>query len=157
MQMRIDNFSGKFGLVIVTAKPGTHFPQYDRDEKQRRRGSQPMPKERPRRGSGGRDWAEMGVNRPPQRGGGRLIKLSELQSAAQPIQVHELSGAVDAMPEVALEFGSARGVQFTVEIALKEGIAKVTLHGQPPFERSLPARNATGGAKGEVRAYMCQW
>src|SRR5260370_34047801 len=31
--VRIDNFPGKFRLIVVTAKPVTHIPQYDRDEK----------------------------------------------------------------------------------------------------------------------------
>src|ERR1700675_547418 len=149
--MRIDNFSGKFGLVIVTAKAGTHFPQYDRDEEQRDRGSQPLPKERLRRSSGGHDWAEMRVNFPPQRGGGSLVELSELQSAAQQVQVHDLSGAVAAMLKVALEFGSPTATQLAVEIALKQRVCKVTLHGQPPSERSLPARNTTGGGHGRGR------
>jgi hypothetical protein len=105
-QMRVDNFACKFGLVIVGAKLGTHSPQYECDEKKCRGGSQPLPKKRLRRGRGGRDRVEMSVNCPPQRGGGRLIDLSKLQSPAQPIQVHEFSRAVGAMSDVALEFGS---------------------------------------------------
>src|SRR5580692_4925806 len=102
--MRLDNFVCKFGLVIVTTKLGTHSPQYKSDEKQRRRGSQPLPKERLGRSTGWRNRVEMCVNCPSQRGGGRLIDLSKLQSTAQPIQFHELSRAVVAMSQVALEF-----------------------------------------------------
>jgi hypothetical protein len=36
---------------------------------------------------------------------------------------------MDAMLEVALEFGSASSVKLTVEIALKEGVGKFTPHG----------------------------
>ena len=104
--MRVDDFVRKFGLVIVTAKLGTHSPQYKSDEKQRRRGSQPLPKERLGRSTGWRNGVEMCVNSPPQRGGGRLIDLSKLQCTAQPIQVYKLSRAVFTMSQVALEFSS---------------------------------------------------
>src|SRR5260370_37988554 len=80
--MRVDNFVCKFGLVIVTAKLGTHYPQYKSDEKQRRRGSQPLPKERLGRSTVWRNRVEICVNCSPQRGGGRLIDLSKLQSTA---------------------------------------------------------------------------
>jgi hypothetical protein len=60
----------------------------------------------------------MSVNLPPQRGGGGLKELSELQSITQQIQFHELGGAGDAMLEVILKCGSARSTQLTVEIAL---------------------------------------
>jgi hypothetical protein len=30
--MGVDNFSGKFGLIVFTLKPETRSPQYDRDE-----------------------------------------------------------------------------------------------------------------------------
>jgi hypothetical protein len=33
------------------------------------------------------------------------------------------------MLEVALEFANARSIQLTVEIALKEGVSKITPHG----------------------------
>jgi hypothetical protein len=36
---------------------------------------------------------------------------------------------VDAMLEVALKFGSPAVSQLTVEIALKQGVSKVTPHG----------------------------
>src|ERR1700752_1893606 len=104
--MRVDDFAGKFGLVIIAAKLGTHSPQYKGDEKQRRRGSQPLPKERLRRSTGWRNRVKVCVNCPPQRGGGKLIDWSKLQSTAQPIQVHELSHAEVAMSQVALEFSS---------------------------------------------------
>jgi hypothetical protein len=31
--MGVDDFSGKFGLIVVTAESVTHSPQQDRDEK----------------------------------------------------------------------------------------------------------------------------
>src|SRR5438552_7885616 len=130
--MSIDSFSGKFGLIVVSVNALTHCHQYDRDEKQCGRGSQPVPKERPRLNSRGCDCVERGVNLPPQLGGGRLIELGELQSIAQQIQVHELSGTVAAVSEVTLEFRSPAATQLTVEIALKQRVGKVTSHGQAP-------------------------
>lgn len=143
-QMRFNNFSGKFGLVIVAAKPGTHFPQYDPEEKQSRRCGHPMPKERLGRRSRWRLWANMGVNFPPQRGGGRHIKSSEPQCTTQQIQIHELSGAEVAMLKVTLEFDSSKATELTIEIGLEQRISKITLHGRLPSERSLPVRNTTG-------------
>src|ERR1700739_2226329 len=116
--MRVDNFAGKFGLVIIAAKLGPHSPQYKRDEKQRRRGGQPLPKERPRRSTGWRNRVKVCVNCPPQRGGSNLIDWSKLQSTAQPIQVDEFSGAVVAMSQVALEFSSPALTYLTVKTAL---------------------------------------
>lgn len=93
----------------------------------------------------------MGVNCPPQRGGGRDIKSSELQYATQPIQTQELSGAEVAMLKVTLEFGSPTATELTVEIGLKERISKITLHGRLPSERSLPVRNTTGAGLARVK------
>src|SRR6266478_10111718 len=130
--MRIDNFSGKFGLIVVSVNALTRCHQNDRDEKQCDRGNQPVPKERPRLTSRGCDCVERGVNLPPQLGGGRLIELRELQSIAQQIQVDELRGTVAAMSEVTLEFPSPAATQLTSEIALKQRAGKVTSHGQAP-------------------------
>ena len=80
--MRVDNFFGKFGLIIVTIKHLPYSPQHDHDEKQCGRGCQPVPKTPLRRGGRRRDGVQrhVNLNLPPQRGGGRLIELSELQA-----------------------------------------------------------------------------
>jgi len=44
VHMRIDNFLGKFGLIVVGAKQGTRSPFRDCEKKECRRGSQPEPK-----------------------------------------------------------------------------------------------------------------
>jgi hypothetical protein len=75
---------------------------------------------------------ERGVNLPPQGRGGGLIELSKLQSIAQQIQIHKLSGTVGAMSQVTLEFSSPTATQLTVEIALKQRVGKVTSHGRAP-------------------------
>src|SRR5580704_9993083 len=149
--MRLDNFSRKFRLVIVVAKLRTHSPYYDGDQKQRCRRGQPLPRERLGRRSGGFDWAKIRVNFPPQWDWGRLIQWSQPQHPAHHIQVHELSGAMGAMLEVAFEFGRPAATQFAVEIALKQGVGKFTLHGQPPCERNSPVRNTTGGGRERAR------
>jgi hypothetical protein len=60
------------------------------------------------------------------------MELSELQAVAQQIEVHELSGAVNAMSQVTLEFRSRAVTQLAIEIALKQRVCKVTPHGQAP-------------------------
>jgi hypothetical protein len=55
--------------------------------------------------------------------------LRELQCSAQEVLGHEFFSAVYATVNVAFKFGRAESVQFTVEIAVKEGIAKITSHG----------------------------
>src|SRR5258707_5196940 len=105
--MRVDNFVCKFGLVIVTAKLGTHSPQYNSDEKQRCRGSQPLPKERLRRSTGWLNRAEMCVNFPPQRHACRLIYWRKLQSTTQPIHLHELNRALGEHCPQALAISSS--------------------------------------------------
>src|SRR5580692_13071170 len=141
--MRIHNFLGKLGLVVVGAKHGIHPPSRDYEKKEGGRRGQPVPKERLGHSSRGRDGAKIGANLFPERGRRGLIELRELQSPSQQVQVHEFNGAVDTMLEVALEFTSARSTQLTVKIALKEGVSKVTPHGQPPYDRNLSARNIT--------------
>jgi hypothetical protein len=77
--------------------------------------------------------------------------LRELQSPTQYVQFNELAGAVGAMLEMALTFGRASRTELTVEIALKEGIGKITPHEQPPCKRSLATPNITVGGHGKVR------
>src|ERR1700720_545761 len=137
--MRVHNFSGKLGLVVVNLKPRTELPKHDSNEKQSGRGCHPMPKQRLRNGGVWGNWMETQINPPTQRCRGGLIELSEVQTVTQQIQVHKLSGAAGAMPEVTLEFGGAASFQLAVEILLKQRIGKITPHGQAPCEEFVSA------------------
>jgi hypothetical protein len=149
VHVRIDNLLGKFNLIIVGVKYRAQPPSRECEKECGRRG-QPMPKERLGLRSWGRDEAKIGANLFPKQGRRGVIELREPQSLAQQVQVHKLNGAKDALLEVVLEFRSISNTQLTVEIAMKEGIGKVTPHGQPPCEWSLPAPSI-GGGYGEAR------
>jgi hypothetical protein len=80
VHMRIDNFRGKFGLIVVGAKQGTHSPSRDCEKKECGRRSQPVPKEGLGDSGRGRDGVKIGANLFPERGRRGLIELRELQS-----------------------------------------------------------------------------
>jgi hypothetical protein len=80
VHMRIDNFLGKFGLIVVGAKRGTHSPSRDCEKKECSRRGQPVPKEWLGHRGRGRDWVKIGTDLFPKRGRGRLIELRDLQS-----------------------------------------------------------------------------
>src|SRR6266852_4333004 len=80
VHMSIDNFLGKFDLIVVGAKRGTHSPPRDCEEKECGRRGQPVPKEGLGHSSRERDGAKTGANLFPKRGRRGLIELRELQS-----------------------------------------------------------------------------
>src|ERR1700740_1097284 len=137
--MRVHDFSGKLGLVVVNLELRTQLPKHDGDEKQCGRRCHPVPKQGVGRRSLWRDWTEARINPPTQRCRGGLIEVSEVQPVTQEIQVHKLSGAAGAMPEVTLEFGGAATAHLAVEIFLKQRIGKITPHGQAPCEELVNA------------------
>src|ERR1700722_280118 len=126
--VRLDNFPGKFGLVVIAPEPGTCFPQDDADQEHRGGRSQPVPEKRLRHRLARRYWVDVCVNCPPQRRRSRLIELRQLQAPAQQIQVHQLRGAVGAMLHVALEFVRPTAAQLAIEVALQQCVGKVTPH-----------------------------
>src|ERR1700674_4308194 len=77
--MRIDDFLGKFDLIVVGAKQGAHSPSRDCEKKERGRRGQPVPKEGLGHSSRGRNGAKIGANLFPERGRRGLIELRELQ------------------------------------------------------------------------------
>jgi hypothetical protein len=129
--VRVDNFSGKFGLIVVAVKSVTDSSQDDQNEKYGR-SCEPVPNARLRGSSSRRDLVESYANLAPQRCGGRLIELSEMQAIAQQIQIDQFSGTVHAMSQVTVEFCGPAVAQLTIEIALKERVGKITPHGQAP-------------------------
>jgi len=139
--MRVHDFSGKLGLVVVNLKQRTQLRKHDGNDKEGGRGCHPVPKQRLRRGSLWPNWMETSINPPTQRCRGGLIELSEVQPVTQQIQVNKLGGTAGAMPEVTLEFGGAATTQLTVEILLKQRIGKVTPHGQAPCEEFVSAED----------------
>src|SRR5579859_2736897 len=64
-----------------------------------------------------------------------FIKLSTLQRRAQGLRCSKSVGALPATLEVALELGGAHGIEFTIEIGMKEGPREITAHGAPPAEQ----------------------
>jgi hypothetical protein len=75
MRVRIDNFLGEFGLIVIAAKLGNYSPSHEGDKKECRCGRQPVPKEGPRSSIAGRNRAEFRPNLLQQRSGCDLIEL----------------------------------------------------------------------------------
>src|SRR6266478_8704619 len=80
VHMRIDNFLGKFDLIVVGAKDRTHSPSRDCENKECGRRGQPVPKEGLGLGGRGRNGTKIGANLFPEPGRRGLIELRELQS-----------------------------------------------------------------------------
>jgi hypothetical protein len=79
VHMRIDNFLGKFGLIVVGAKHGIRSPPRDCEKKECGCRCQPAPKKGLGQRSRGCDGMKIGANLFPERGRRGRIELRELQ------------------------------------------------------------------------------
>src|SRR5258708_26799439 len=140
--MRIDHFRGL--ILVFVVEVGDHAPTNESDKKCRNSKrypahGRPSQAERNRHGS-----RETRANLAAERNGRGLVKLGSLERGAQSLLRFESCETLRAGFQVALKFGSAGGVEFPVEIAVKNGVRVLTAHGMPPGDR--PPSGPPGGA-----------
>src|SRR6266436_2141011 len=145
--MRIDHFRGL--ILVFVVEVGDHAPTNESDKQDSSGHSEPAHWKEPQSKFGARGGGKTRTNLAAERNGRGLVKLGSLECGPQSLLRFESCEPLRAGFQVALKFGSAGGVEFPVEIAVKNGVRVLTAHGMPPGER--PASGPAGGAGAHVR------
>src|SRR5229473_2313467 len=133
-QMGIDHFRGLIFAFLVAA--GKEAPTHGCDEQESSGSSEPAHWQEPKSKFGARGGGKIRTNFAAKRDGRCRVKLRALEGRAQSLLRFESGKAIGAGFQVALKFRSPGGVQFAVEIAVKNGLRVLTAHGRPPAERA---------------------
>src|SRR6266481_5403219 len=131
-------------ILVFVVEVGDHAPTNESDKQDSSGHSEPAHWKEPKSKFGARGGGKTRTNLAAERNGRGLVKLGSLECGAQSLLRFESRKTLRAGFHVALKFGSAGGVEFPVEIAVKNGVRVLTAHGKPPEER--PASGPAGGA-----------
>jgi hypothetical protein len=150
--MGIDNLRCKFGLVVLIPCEHWELPATKSKQQERHR----LPRQGRARLAVTTSWAwarrtKIPTNFQPERGWRSFVEKRVFQRTTERTQRGKLVQTVGAVSKVMPEFSGADDAQFTVEIAVNDGIFKITAHAYPLLQRSLPARSAIDAGPATTR------
>jgi hypothetical protein len=127
--MSVDNLGGKYCFIVVATVNGDDLPAWVGKQKKGSGDREPAPWRPSRDDPDKVRRTEVSENSLAKRGRHFLKELRKVHRRAQRFQGLERINALGASFEMTFEFGGTDGIEFVIEVAMKNGISPVTTHG----------------------------